>query len=218
MTKSRVVLGYSLLFSVLGVACGDDEGGARSASCEQICERIEAPACANASPNCGASCREEKLNTPVDCEPKLDALSDCFAGATFQCDANDVPMAAACKTKLNRWLECAGEPMLPDDGEKPQDDDDSPPDTDEPDDGSDELVCKAASDDDSCDTCLKGACCDETAACGPACQRIADCMQECADDACIDSCVQENLDGAYQFSQLATCMVQNCAGSCELGS
>lgn len=219
MIKSRVAIGYSLLFSVLGIACGDDEGGGARASCEQICERMEAPSCANTSPNCVATCREEKLNTPMDCEPELDALSKCFAGATFQCDANKVPMAAACQAKLNRWLACSGEPSLPDDdGEEPQDDGDSRPDPDEPGDDSDELVCKAAPDDDSCDTCLKGSCCEETAACGPACQRIANCIQECADDACIDTCVQDNLDGAYQFSQLGTCMVQHCAGSCELGS
>jgi hypothetical protein len=77
-------------------------------------------------------------------------------------------------------------------------------------------VCEVAADDGACDSCLKGACCEETLACGPACQRIADCVEECPDDECLDSCVNENLDGAYQFSQLGTCMVQNCAGSCEL--
>lgn len=216
MIKSRVAFGYSLLFSVLGVACGDDEGGGRKASCAQICERMEAPDCGNTSPNCVATCKEEKLNTPMDCQSELDALSSCFAGATFECDANDVPMADACQAKLNRWLECSGEQPVPaadDDGAqqgggKPNDGDDS----------DQALVCKAAPEDDSCDSCLKGACCEETAACGPSCQRIADCVQACPDDECVDRCVDENLDGAYQFSEVGTCMIQNCAGSCELGA
>ena len=129
-------------------------------------------------------------------------------------------MADACMAKLNRWLECSGEPTLPADGdadgEDPEDGEDSKGDDGANDD--EDLLCSAASDDDACDSCLKGSCCEETATCRPACQRIADCVQECPDDECIDSCVEENLDGAYQFSQLGTCMVQNCAGSCELDS
>jgi hypothetical protein len=199
------------------MACGDDEGGSKGASCEEICERIEAPACENAAPNCVASCKEEKLNTPVDCESELAALSSCFAGATFHCDANEIPMANACKPQLDRWLECSGESEDPAAGGDGDDDPSGDPlPGDQPDDD-DENMCQASPDDSACDSCLKDSCCTETAACGPACQRIADCLQECPDDECMDTCVNENLDGAYQFSQLGTCMVQNCAGSCDLG-
>jgi hypothetical protein len=210
----RVALGYSLLFSVLGVACGDDEGDSRGATCEQVCRRMEAPGCENAAPNCVEECEEEKLNTAVECQSEMDALTTCFAGATFQCDEHQIPMAKACESKLNRWLACAGEEPLPVDDDEQQQDDDGKPgqDTD-----GEQNLCEAAPDDDACDTCLKGACCEETAECGPDCQRIADCVQECPDDECVDTCVNDNLDGAYQFSVLATCMVQNCAGSCELG-
>ncbi|MFT3923592.1 MAG: hypothetical protein QM778_13760 [Myxococcales bacterium] len=220
MIKSRVAFGVSLFVSMLGVACGDSEGGPKGASCEAVCERIEDPQCGNAAPNCVAQCKEEKLNTPTDCQSEIDALTSCFAGATFHCDGDDVPQADACKPELDRWIACSEQPSTPDDGDDetggdgPQSGGESPGDHGE----HEQNQCGASPADDACDSCLKGTCCDETSACGPACQRIADCVDTCADDDCIDECVNDNLDGAYQFSQLATCMVQSCAGSCNLGS
>ena len=131
-------------------------------------------------------------------------------------------MANACKPQLDCWLACSDESDDPASGgdgdnnqsEEPQSGNDKPGNGDGDD---EENICQASPEDDTCDSCLKGSCCEETASCGPACQRIFDCMQECSDDACIDACVDDNLDGAYQFSQLGTCMIQNCAGSCDLG-
>ena|GEM_PF-7055057 len=221
MIKSRVTFGVSLFVSMFGLACGDSGGGsAQGATCEQVCRHIEAPHCGNAAPNCQASCEEEKLNTPMDCEAELNALTSCFAGATFRCDADDAPQADACKSALDRWSSCSNN-GAPAPGKDPNESDGGQTSDAAPGDGdgdSNANVCSASPDDEACDTCLKGACCEEIAACGPDCLRILDCVSSCADDDCVNLCLTDNPNGAAPFSALTTCMVQSCSDSCDLGS
>jgi hypothetical protein len=204
--KNGVGLVVSLLIGLS--ACGDD--AEVRPSCTQLCERIEAPACPNAAPDCLAACEDDMGTTPAACDGELDTLSRCFAGATFQCDENGVPEANACKDELDTWLECRAH------SEGDGDDGESDGNADGSSDGGGgaEDACTPHPDDATCDLCVKDACCAELSVCGPACQQLFSCAEFCADDACIELCVQQHLEGAQAAAALSACLGNRCALAC----
>jgi hypothetical protein len=86
--------------------------------------------------------------------------------------------------------------------------------------GSSVVSCQPAADDEACDTCLKGRCCAETQACGPACQALGACIGECLTEACVDGCLAANPSGATQFEAVLDCAESRCEAECgdESGS
>jgi hypothetical protein len=66
-------------------------------------------------------------------------------------------------------------------------------------------------------SCTKMKCCSEFSACtgNQECVALADCVNACADDACIDDCRGTASDAAIQtFSNLLACSRMNCAAAC----
>jgi hypothetical protein len=216
---STIKIGSGLCVALLlGVtACGgDDEGGSGGRpSCAQLCERIEAPECPNAAPNCVAACEDDIGETPSACNDELDALSACFGRATFSCDEDGVPQADACQDELDGWLRCrADNPKNDADGDDADGNGDGGNAGDGSGDGDEQNVCAPEPGDETCDSCAKDSCCAELSDCGPACQEIVSCVQFCSDDPCIEACITDNVTGAQAAAALFTCIGTSCATSC----
>lgn len=216
MEKRTLVSLFGALLT-LAAGCGDEEkeGGA---SCEAICERIEAADCALAAPSCLQTCQEDNEETPVACKAKLDALSGCFGRATFQCDADGYPEANGCKTELEAWLDCREREG---DGPDPQQGDDLNQDADDdidPGDQGEWLSCNPKAGADECDQCVGDSCCAEIEACGADCQALFSCIDSCTNDFCFEACAKAHPRSVSALGALSECLEAECAVECNGGT
>jgi hypothetical protein len=80
-----------------------------------------------------------------------------------------------------------------------------------------ECVCEANADDTECVACLKVGCCAELVpyAAAPGVADFAVCIEPCADQACIDSCITEFPDAGNAYSVLITCAEGSCLTECS---
>ena len=77
--------------------------------------------------------------------------------------------------------------------------------------------CAQSTADDSCTACLKQSCCTQTLGCGndPECIAIFNCAGECADDACIKTCLDSHPKGQASVQTVINCEQQSCVAACE---
>jgi hypothetical protein len=196
--KPGVISLVSVLFAI-SAGCGDEESKGGGASCEAVCKRIEAAHCGAPAPDCVEQCRDDNESTPVGCKDELDALSSCFAAATFTCDAEGVPTANGCKKQLDARLACDGQG-----GNQHQHQNQS---------GG--LSCELDDESDVCDACLAEECCGTLSACGSDCQQLLDCADACADDSCVQNCFTRYPKGVSGATQISSCMETQCSDACE---
>jgi len=214
--------GLGLLVGLLG--CGDDDGGGNGGGrdedesavdaslCEQICTRASAAKCENDdADDCASECVGAMEATPASCASKLTAFERCAARARWSCDDENEAEPIGCDEELVAWVTCVDPQEGPSTPGDTGDDDDNDGPTGEIE---GDLLCKPAADDDACGTCVKGSCCDELTACGPACQKIFACIAECATEACQKGCEQQNPAGAVQYDNIMQCTSDSCTTAC----
>lgn len=191
-----------LTFSIVTGCGGDDDNKSGGASCATICKKINAASCP-AESDCMSSCQEQINATPIGCKPKLDAMTSCFAHTSFTCDADGEAQPNGCTKEIDAWATC-----LQENGATPGEEGG--------DDGTGD-ICAAGADDNTCDTCQKQKCCAELTACSDDadCNGLATCAAACADDTCVQTCLDTYPDGFAILDEAATCQTENCGTPCN---
>jgi hypothetical protein len=102
MTKRAVVLAVALTF---GGACSSSSNSS-GPDCAKICANMQAAHCPNDDPNCQAGCQMGAVQGP--CKAQADAVSACWAGATFTCDQFGTSEAKDCQSQADALSACLG--------------------------------------------------------------------------------------------------------------
>jgi hypothetical protein len=205
--------------------CGDDDSGGGGASCAQVCAKVEAAECANDS-DCMATCNSVKDSTPMGCTGSYSALTSCYAGATFTCDADEESVAEKCNAQEIAYAECVqsgGEDDATEDAGGGTDVGDNAGS------GGDAMGNAGAGAPDGCSgltvggecgECLEGSCCDELLACqdDSDCPALTDCVSTCTDSDCQQACADASTSSAVDlYNAFIDCAAQNCEAECSDG-
>ncbi|MBI5533988.1 MAG: hypothetical protein HY898_14800 [Deltaproteobacteria bacterium] len=72
----------------------------------------------------------------------------------------------------------------------------------------------------TCDDCLTQSCCSEGQSCASSssCMSLLQCLNNCADQSCVDACTQSTPGGVAPLSTFMGCIESKCASACGLGS
>jgi hypothetical protein len=195
LSRASFTGAVALLLGVVLGGCSSGDGGSGSSSkdnsCASVCKRIDAPHCPGAEPDCEAACEDQTAETPDECKTQLNALKSCFASAKFTCDEDGMPTADGCKNQLSSWSKCVAANV----------------DTDTP------AACSADPEDDECAACAKAQCCTELNACATndGCTSAFDCVNACADDACVSDCLTASSNAEQAITAIVDCTQAKCA-------
>lgn len=121
MQKRNVFTWVLVVSSLLG--CGDDESpkktgrsnGAVSGVCQRVCSHFAAAKCSQAEPlaSCVADCENDYAQTPVRCEPQIDAFARCAENGRVSCTASGQPLPEECVPLWSAYQECLASAPAP---------------------------------------------------------------------------------------------------------
>jgi hypothetical protein len=233
------VLGSTLgVLAAVLVGCGDDdsEGGA---SCAQVCAKVEAAKCKN-DPDCMSTCNGYKDSTPMGCTDTYNALTRCYAGATFTCDNAKESVAKECSKQESAYAECV-QSGGKDDGKDAGGGRDDAGNVDNGGSGGDTkgnpdagmsgnggtgatgggTSCAGATVDGQCGQCIQGSCCDELLACqnDSDCLTLNECVGGCNDSSCAQTCANSASSNAVDlYNTFIDCATKQCESECTDGT
>ena len=212
-------------FTAVLAGCGDDDAGG-GATCVQVCAKVEAANCENDS-DCMSTCNDVKDSTPMGCTGSYSALTNCYAGATFTCDADEESVAEGCGQQEIAYAECVqsgGEDDGNTDAGGGNEDDVNAGS------GGDAMGNAGAGATDSCSgltvggecgECLEGSCCDDLLACqdDSDCPTLTECVGNCSDSSCQQTCADASSSSAVDlYNAFIDCATRSCEAECSDGS